>query len=670
MKDSVTEDATITLLELDETIRSKVIELNYKKQMNIPIPATIGSRLEELVLFEVRKDELTKVNVRIKEYNNKFLYCINSCRKTCSNKFTWCDTLFKHDIEMNKYAIPTVDTNKGAQLKLNVFFEQWITSTDNYLALLANAGIGKTSACFYLISLVAKKTSEYNLLPVYIPLQCLDEFHNTNVYDLIFRFTNNLLSKKEIEKLIEYKQIVFILDGFDEIVSDSTLSSIITNFKSITPFLRFGCKTLLTCRTHYFAEENQIKDLLQGKVNGTDFAVLLLGDEYDFLLGELKEFSEEEIMEVIQLSVTAEDANKIWEDIKSIYDLKDLAKRAIILKMILKTLPELKKQSTIHKITAATLYRVYTCKLLKRELSERLYEMDITDMEMFIEYIASLMWSYRKLSINTHEFQNEIEEYYSHQISSVGTYIYSGKVSSFFIRDRHDNYVFCHKSFFEYYIARYCVRCIENDSYSGWDVKWFDKEIARFIADIIMSEHRKLCIIQLFKVANCVTDPIIIWNVLHILSLLDNEVVLEYLTEYTKNELIAKAQHEENCVIIRQYCRIIAKFINREIAEQLIQKIINIVRVDEKQNVENNETYFNYYNGKDAACNAFISHLNVPTPKYDAKLHLYLLEKLASDEYLVLLKSAIKCWSDTDYSKYSEDVIRAINAIEARIESQ
>ena len=410
--------------------------------------------------------------------------------------------------------------------------------------------------------------------------------------------------------------------------------------------------------------------MLQGKVPGTDFAGLLLADEYNFSIVELQEFSESEILEVIQLSMTNEDADKIWNDIKEIYDLRDLARRAIILKLILNTLPELKKHNN-SKITEARLYRIYTYKLLKRELTDRRYVMDIEDLEKFIEYIASLMWKYQRLNINTQDFRKEISDFYSQKFDvsfDAGQYIYAAQISSFFVRDKKDNFVFCHKSFFEYYFAKYCIRTMmdEEKDYPGWGKKWFDREIASFIADIITCQENKLMIINLLVAANQATDQIVLWNVLHILSLLDESIIKNYLTDEIKNNLINKAHSEKNCVIIRQYCRIIAKFIDRPLSEQLIDKIIDIVEKDLEQNCENNETYFNYYNGKEAACNAFIKHLQVPKPKYDAKLHIYLLGNIARREYIQPLINATKMWNQFERNKYLDSLNNAIACIQKR----
>lgn len=665
-----------TLADLDTAIRQKVKSYNEEFDTEIPLPGHSGSKADQIVLFTSYSDADAVIRKKIQDYYTDFRLCIEKCSKMCSKGYAWCKTVSMNDIEFHKYAIPTVNTSNGTQMKLNDFFREWVISKENYLALLGNVGVGKTSACFYLVSLVTEEQSTFAFVPIFIPLHEWDEISKeTTLLTSINHFSNSFFTEQEIQQMINAKQLLLLLDGFDEISAESTLSSILSNFQKIVPFLRLGCKTLLTCRTHYFADESQIDDVLQRKTSGTDFATLLLSDSpYRFEVVDLQEFTEDEIIEAIHLSVSSEDANQIWDEIKSIYDLRDLAKRAIILKMIINTLPELRESSKYQEVTTTTLYYVYTRKLLLRELKGRDYKMDLGDMEKFIEYIASLMWRNQTLSINTEKFKEEIA-YFFHQkeyqaIASLDQYIYSGRVSSFFIRNRNDNYLFSHKSFFEYYLARYCVNSIERNAQDEcWSKKWFDKEIATFIADIIKKENKKHIIFYLFDTANRTTNPIIIWNVLHILSLLDNKDVGAFLTNDIKGQLLEKAAKETNCVIIRQYCRVIAKFIDRSLAEEYIEKIIDIVKKEPMQNHENNETYFNYYGGKDAACQAFIKHLQVAEPKYDANLHIYLLGNVANSGYVSQFKSAVGVWAPGVYDSKRVIIEEAITLMTIRSES-
>lgn len=664
----------ITLRDLEEETNRLIKGYNNAhKRANIPLTGAYYAKSGEFVLYENFQSSLSILSHKKFEYFQNFKYCTDNCDKSCYDKFFWCNTIFRYSIDLTKYAVPTVNTNDGQKVKLNVFFKNWIEAKNAYLALLGDVGVGKSSSCFYLFSLISNASVTTNAVPIFIPLYLWQERikYNESIIDAIAYFSNGFFTKSEISELIKSKDLVILLDGFDEISNDSTISSILHNFQRLTPFLRLKCKTLLTCRTHYFSEQNQIADVLEGKTKGTDFAAILLNDEYKFLVAELQEFSEDEILEVISYSMPEENANDVWDEIKQLYDLRDLAKRAIILKMILRTLPELKAQSSTRKITSSLLYKTYTTKLLKREQQERRYIVDLSECDKFIEYIASLMWKYRTLRINTNDFKSQIRGFYSENIidtEALNQYTYHSRVSSFFVRDKKDNYTFSHKSFYEYYLARNCINeIVDNKTLLVWNIKWFDKEIATFIKDIIQTDDKKLAIYNLFRIVQETTLPIIIWNTLHILSLLDIDDVAEFLTDSTKQKLINKAQRETNCVIIRQYCRVIAKFIDRSLAEILIDKIIDMVNQDNGQNIENNETYYNYYGGKEAACNAFIEHLCAPMPKYDALLHIYLLGDIAEKKYILLLQSAVNNWKlEVISSKILEAVNTSIETMSTR----
>ena len=93
-------------------------------------------------------------------------------------------------------------------------------------------------------------------------------------------------------------------------------------------------------------------------------------------------------------------------------------------------------------------------------------------------------------------------------------------------------------------------------------------------------------------------------------------------------------------------------------------RIIHIVKCNPAENKDNDETYYNYYGGKNAACQAFIKHLSVPHPKYDAKLHLYLLEHLASVEYAKKIMDVTNLWDNRE--DYADAIIQAVDGITGR----
>lgn len=630
----------ITLESLYVVTKENVVAYNKANATIMPIPELLGGR-KEIVLGNRGKKR--KGEEKILEYLNDFKYCIEKCGKSCVQEKIWCSTIFKSDANIYKYVIPSVREFIIKQpfnlIKLDSFFDGWFSDQNNYLGLLGDMGVGKTTACVYLCYYLANRYDGMgnSYVPVYLPLNELNESlqKGNEIYKVVKHFMSPKFTIEEIKDLCRKKKLVFILDGFDEISGDSSNSAILHNYNSLKPFMRFKCKTVLTCRTHYFSEQDQLEEVLTGRTQGTDFAAELLNDEYPFNIVELQEFTEKEILELISLLAPERNNKKVWNEIGEIYDLKDLAKRAILLKMIVQTLPELQKKK--QKITSATLYMVYTQKLLRREIETRRIGLELSEKENFIGYIANLMFVNDKMIIGTRKFDKEIREYFENSLytrETLNNYNYDCKVSTFFSRDQNDNYRFMHKSFYEYYFARYCIFQMGENNLDSWNKRWFPREIARFIKELLENEKYMYLIPKIIQTSLNTKEAIMIWNTLHIISLLDEDIIAEYLTEDIKREYIIRGKEEKRSVIIRQYCRIIAKFIDRKDAEELIDKIITIVRNDSAENADNDRTYYNYYGGKSAALYAWVKHLCVTDPKYDAKLHLYLLEHVATPEYI------------------------------------
>lgn len=662
----------IILDNLYQITKQNAIQYNKENASNMPIPEMFGGRSKEIVIGYATKCAKTeRYEEKIKEYLSDFVHCIEQCDKTCNESQKWCSTIFKSDANIYKYVIPYVkefltSSKKDSLTKLDSFFDGWFSKQNNYLGLLGDMGVGKTTACVYLFYYLAKKYGhgDWNYVPVYLSLSHLNErmTQEKSIYTVIKTFMSSKFTIEEIKILCRKKRIVIILDGFDEISGDSSISTILHNYNNLKSFMRFKCKTVLTCRTHYFSEQEQLEEVLTGKIQGTDFATTLLNDEYPFNIVQLQEFTETEILELIKLLLPDDDNRKIWDEIGDIYDLRDLAKRAILLKMIVNTLPELQKNK--NKVDSATLYLVYTQKLLRREIESRKIGLELSEKERFIGYIANLMFKNNESVIENSKFDKEIKDYFNNSYytkDELNNYNYDCKVSTFFSRDCFDNYRFIHKSFYEYYFALYCVQQMGEGNFEPWEQRWFPREIANFIKELFNNKKYTHLISKLIQTSLEAKNETLIWNTLHILSLMDVDIMKDYFTEHMKQEYIQRGELEKRSVIIRQYCRIIAKFIDRNSAEALIDKIIEIVKSDPYENTENDQTYYNYYGGRNAAFQAFINHLSVEEPKYDVKLHLYLLEHLAPIEYAEKIIEATSKWAKK--CNYLDEINRVVKTI-------
>lgn len=674
--DQLFEESTITLNSFFNTVKEYIQDYSQKTHRTISKPDLIGSNntISRFVLAKHITNNKEKIlNEKILMYHDDFKKCIFECERKCYDNAIWCNTICLLDINLNKYLIPTIrqyrsSLSSDGKEKIDIFLEKWFINTgnnNNYLALLGDMGVGKSVACLYIFEYICEHFKSY--VPILISLNsfALHKVGKDSFYQFLCEYLNSKFSIDEIKELCKQQKLVFILDGFDEIGNTANLNSIISNYNLLITFFRMNCKTVLTCRTHYFSNQEEINQVLSGSIEGTDFANYLLCKEYPFNVIELLEFTPNEVIKLIRLLSPGQNINGIWKQICSIYDLRDLAKRAILLKMILQTLPDLKKQNS--PVSSYTIYKFYTKKILRREVNNRKTGLEISEKERFISYIAFLMFKSNELVINTSKFHNEIISYFTNSIYSrddLNSIKYDCRVATFFSRDKNDNYQFMHKSFFEYYFAMYCIQQLSENRMESWSIRWFPKEIAYFIKSMLCEQSYSHLIIRVIDFSLKSEDDLVLWNTLHILSLIDDNVINAVLLPDHKKSYLERAFQENRCVIIRQYCRIISRFVSREKAEELIDRVINIARTNSSENEKNDETYFNYYGGKKAACQAFISHLNVPNPKYDARLHLYLLEHLANKDYIDRIIEATNQWENKyKYEKCIQNTVFALKSL-------
>lgn len=266
------------------------------------------------------------------------------------------------------------------------------------------------------------------------------------------------------------------------------------------------------------------------------------------------------------------------------------------------------------------------------------------------------MWRNDTISIHFEELEEEIREQYFDNIKSdadLYRWDYDTRNSSFLNRDRDGYYRFMHKSFMEFFLAKKCVKeiAIGNSALESWSIKWFDKEVANFIADLVQSMKYSNTIKRLIESSIKESNKVVLWNILHILSLIDILFFAKNAGIETLSILRHQSEKEHRAVILRQYCRIIAKFENENTALELIRRLIHIVQNDIEENYDNNNTYLNYYYGQKSACEALLTHLSSVQPKYDRELHIYVLGEIGDISHVERLRELSMNWSNTTHLK-------------------
>ncbi len=623
----------------------------------VPSPKLLGDQGADFVLTGPSEFESS---AEMGGYLRQFARCLIYCPTTrCSSKWPWCRPVVEIGPIATQYVVPRIK-HGGAdgtvvESGLDEYLAAWVEDESRlHLAMLGDSGIGKSSACIYLSSLLLQwfdDEARATLVPIYLSLDGLvrRSLLGSDVHAIIRDVYQLDVSPSVIDELVSAKLLLFILDGFDEIADRADHSKIVRNLHHLGPILRSGCKVVLTCRTHFFVNQEQLEQLLTGRAGyGTELYAAFASQEPTFTIAELLELSDPEIREIV-LRSDVPDVDEVLSTIGNLYNLEDLARRPILLQMILRTLPALLSSRT--RINRATLYGTYVDFWIRREMERVEATVDAEQKIRFIEHLAVEMWEASVGSLAYSDLQERVRREYSRDILALPDFYtrdYDTRIASFLNRDRDGSYKFMHRSFLEYFTARYIARQLATpgSNLDHWQGKWFDKEVARFLGEILEHPNEVKSVQSLVLYCLTASDRTLLWNALHVLSLLDDEHLPQEENRTLLADLVDRASREEGAVLLRQYCRVVAKFGDRTAAERLIERIIEIVSNDEEQNIDNNQTYVDYYYGRDAACSALLTHLATELPKYDRRLHIYVLGQLGETLHARRLEALLEGWDN------------------------
>lgn len=659
----------LTVNDLYEWLAIQTKNYNKNQIESVPTPKLVGDQGNDFILCESKERALP---IQISKYLGQISCCLSDCRRECYGRYPWCRINSELGLISSFYVVPQVkySVNGGniTQKRLDDFFVEWLKNeNETHLAILGDSGIGKSSACIFFTSKLAIdsfRNQQNGLIPIFLSLEGLARqgLLGSDVVTILKKSLYINLEQSELSDLLGKKKLVFILDGFDEISDKADHSRIIKNLNELKPILFSGCKTVLTCRTHFFVNQEQVEQVLIGGTNvGTELYEALREKSTGFKVVELQEFSESEIKSLIRKR-QGENQEGIWETIKKLYNLEDLARRPLLLSLILQTLPKLMRRRS--EINRAEIYKAYTDFWFRREAERIEIDIDIQKKQRFIEYLSIEMWTRNVVSIKYDELQEKIRKEYANEISSITdlySRYYDTQNASFLNRDNEGFYRFMHKSFMEYFFAQSCVRSLTgNGELELWDIRWFDKEVAGFISEILGRRRHSPKIKILTNQCLNTSRRTILWNALHTLSLIGRNDFETYVGGEILNSIIEQAECEQNAVILRQYCRIIAKFDGFEKSQEMIRKLLFIVGHDYDQNVDNNDTYINYYYGKASACEALLGHLSTEEPKYDRELHIYVLGEIGEVRHAERLAKLLNEWVDIEHVKMAQLAVEKI----------
>ncbi len=371
----------------------------------------------------------------------------------------------KHYIEPNCH-----DEKEKKKGLLHNYVQAWLNDPDRkLLAILGDYGIGKTSFCYKFASDLTRP----DYAPVLIELKKMRESHAS---------WRELIEREIALRKPTSGDIVLILDGFDELSLKFDKETVLKEIANLSETTKDFAKVILTSRTQFFRSRQEERDILLREPGMTPEGPVPIPYPEKFERIYVSPFSHEDIKAYLNLALGKEGASDFWNNvIEKVFDLKDLAKRPVLLELITKHSEDIRKIEGM--VTPGKVYEVVTEGWRKRE-GKRAPE----NIMFFMEELAYRMFTMQESQLHFNTLREAIALYFDVEIRErlelfLDNLEYQIRNCTLLSRnDAEGYYVFGHRSFIEYFVARKLSREIPDNM--AQEIKITD-EIALFVSEFI-----------------------------------------------------------------------------------------------------------------------------------------------------------------------------------------
>ena len=426
--------------------------------------------------------------IHFKEYVNRVMYDFENFRDLiATDKQLIIEGMRLCNLNEYYIELDCLSYTNRKILPIDSFFDDWLRDEKrNRVAILGNCGTGKTSYCLHLTYRLAKEYAESpstSAVPIFVSLKNYKLFSSIQdlIIDTLRRYCLKIHMLDIFHRLLENGKLILILDGFDEMATSEEKQNILRNLDEINTATTSNSKFVLTCRTNFFRSQEQVESVLSSAL---PFELLR---RKKFEIVELKEFDTDKIQEL--LSRRTDNWKYYWDIISSTYELEDLAKRPLLLDMIIKTLPELIRSG--RKIDSTELYEVYTRAWVMCE-DERSTILNEEEREFLMERLACEMFLSKVYKIHYSKLRELVKNEFSQEIfqrRELDCFEKDARTCTFLHRDESGNYEFIHRSFMEFFVAKKFAREIESLSIEDFGKERLTPEIANFLKAMVRNKE-------------------------------------------------------------------------------------------------------------------------------------------------------------------------------------
>ena len=316
-----------------------------------------------------------------------------------------------------KHYIPSKCHNEKRKNKgpLHDYVLEWLNDPKRkLLAVLGDYGIGKTSFCYKFACDMTG--SEY--VPVVVDLKTVKAEGWREVI------------QKEVRSRVggSTQSPVLVLDGFDELSRTFDKETVLKEIENLSKTTQEYKKMILTSRTQFFRSEEEEKETLVRKEFHERGPRSMTYPRFERIYVSL--FDDEQIRQYLDFCLGKAESEKFWnETVEKVFDVKDLARRPILIDLIVTDLDAV--QNIAGKVTQGKIYRIVTKRWQEREEQRLPPSIELHHKEekipkniiLFMEELAYWMFTREKDRLHFNTLKDAINKYFDNKrtfsISSV-----------------------------------------------------------------------------------------------------------------------------------------------------------------------------------------------------------------------------------------------------------
>jgi len=466
------------------------IFINKLKLVKQEYPSAQGCLVSGVAFTDAVYTHAAAIGIQLTNYRDLSAQLLDG-NAYARNLIQECETNSSYPL---KYYIEQDISNElgGDGVAATKFLSEWLNDdTWNQLTILGDLGTGKTFLTRIFSYALAKmfiKNPLKNPLSIRIDLRKADREFSLEGLVLTHLAQNGLgdVSFDIFQHSLSEGNIILILDGFDEMSARVTPEVTRRNFNELARCVKGRAKVLITCRTHYFKSKREEANIILGitreyKSESARDLYWELISRKGFKITYLRPFTTSHIENYVN-KVMPKKADKILKRVNETYNLLELSQRPLLLEMIVKSIDKISEG----KITTTGLYEVFTDAWVYREQWR-----EILPPEKKLNFLKILSFTLWQEDLQRIHYE-KLFKYLRHKLADETNSPHDSLVldneirtATFLNRDQEGCYGFSHKSFAEFFIARYLASELAKERIDCLRVKRFTPEIINFFSEMI-----------------------------------------------------------------------------------------------------------------------------------------------------------------------------------------